>query len=180
VANSVGTLAAATPSAFLSALTHRSLAQITRMAPHARGACASIASMESQSATRVPSGAVNPDSLRFSAVFRWAPCRAIATESSEPRCSGDGSSPTAEIGKAWQPRGLRGCIGLRVPTSVRMYSKPVSSTNSYAAITTSIGTPNSTGQRRVERGPCNPQPSWVLRRDLGGEGVSVDGPTAGY
>ena len=76
-------------------LTHRSRAQITRMAPHARRACARIASIESESGTRVPSRAVNPYSLRFSEVFQSALFRAIATKSSKPRCSGDGSIPTA-------------------------------------------------------------------------------------
>jgi hypothetical protein len=79
----------------LIALAHRSVAQITRMAPHARRACARIASIESESRTRVLSRVLNPDSLRFSEVFRSAPFRAIATESSKPRCSGDGSIPTA-------------------------------------------------------------------------------------
>ena len=93
-----------------------SVAQITRMAPHARRTYARIASIESEFGTRVPSEAVNPDSLCFSEVFRSAPFEAIATESSEPRCPKDGSIPTAStisraatlLGSAGshRPRGL--------------------------------------------------------------------------
>ncbi len=76
-------------------LAHRSLAQITRMAPHARRACARIASIESESGTRILCGAVESDSLGFGEVLPSTPFRGIATESRPPRSSGRGSSPTA-------------------------------------------------------------------------------------
>jgi len=65
------------------------------MVRHARRACARIASIESESGTRVLCGAVESDSLDFGEVFPSTPFRAIATESRPPRSSGDGSSPTA-------------------------------------------------------------------------------------
>ena len=63
---------------------YRSLAQITRKAPHARRGCARIASIEPESGTPVLSSVGNPDLLCFSEVF-----------SSESRFTGDGSSPSA-------------------------------------------------------------------------------------
>jgi hypothetical protein len=87
-------------SPLLVALAHHSLAQITRMAPHARRACARIASIESKPGTPVLSRIVKSDSLGFSKVFPLRPFDAIAAESCERRCSKDGSSPTAEISNA--------------------------------------------------------------------------------
>jgi hypothetical protein len=143
---------------------HHSIAQITRMAPHARRTCARIASVESESGTRVRSRGVKSDLLPFSEVSPSTPFGVIANESRDPRCFKDGSSPTADISNALQLQGLRGRIGSRVPTSVQASSKlvrgappetarprlskiPLRSSSSYAAITISIGTPNSTGQR---------------------------------